>query len=120
MGFSTIAAKQLDWYAEREDCLLIDLRSEEEYRKSHIRGAYSLPFERIQKKMKLLPRDKILVCYCERGGSSLAAAREFSRAGYEAVSVAGGLGAYRGKYLDRCPDSGREKNGNISGRRQKR
>ena len=42
----TISAKMLDYYVERPDTLIIDLREPESYRKSHIRGAVNIPYER--------------------------------------------------------------------------
>ena len=39
------------------------------------------------------------VFYCDRGGASMAAAREFVRRGYRTRSVIGGFTAYRGRNL---------------------
>ena len=41
----TISAKMLDYYVDRPDTLIIDLREPESYRKSHIRGAVNIPYE---------------------------------------------------------------------------
>ena len=106
MGFSAIAARQLDQYVGRSGFLLVDVRSPEQFREGHICGAYNLPYAQLREQMYTLPKGSVLVCYCERGGSSLKAARELSRAGYEVISVAGGLEAYHGKYLDTCNEMG--------------
>ena len=45
------------------------------------------------------PKEKLLVFYCDRGGASMAAAREFVRRGYRTRSVIGGFAAYRGRNL---------------------
>ena len=45
------------------------------------------------------PKEKMLVFYCDRGGASMAAAREFVRRGYKTRSVIGGFEAYRGRNL---------------------
>ena len=43
----TISAKMLDYYVDRPDTLIIDLREPESYRKSHIRGAVNIPYEEL-------------------------------------------------------------------------
>ena len=93
-----IPAKLLDSYIERPDAAVIDLRSREEYDKSHVWGAFSLPYETIDEKTPF-PGEKILVFYCDRGGASMMLARKLARRGYVTKSVIGGFAAYRGKYL---------------------
>ena len=83
----TISARMLDYYVGRNDALIIDLREEKAYAESHVRGAVNIPM------------NKILVFYCDRGGASMAAAREFVRRGYRTRSVIGGFTAYRGRNL---------------------
>ena len=41
----TISAKMLDYYVNRRDSLIIDLREREEFNKSHVRGAVNIPYE---------------------------------------------------------------------------
>lgn len=96
----TISAKMLDYYAGRSDAVLIDLRSREEYEKSHVEGAENLPYEEFEElKTYNFPRGKTLVLYCDRGGASLKAARRLALKGYETRSVIGGFAAYRGRNL---------------------
>ena len=65
----TISAKMLDYYVDRRDSLIIDLREREEFNKSHVRGAVNIPYEEADS-YALFPKDKILVMYCDRGGAS--------------------------------------------------
>lgn len=74
----TISARMLDYYVGRNDALIIDLREEKAYAESHVRGAVNIPYETLENR-KDLPMNKILVFYCDRGGASMAAAREFVR-----------------------------------------
>lgn len=92
----TISAKMLDYYVNRPDTLIIDLREPESYRKSHIRGAVNIPYEELSESPPL-PKEKLLIFYCDRGGASMAAARDYVRRGYRTRSVIGGFGAYRGR-----------------------
>ena len=94
----TISAKMLDYYVGRSDALIIDLRTAEAYQKSHIRGAVSCPYSRLEQSGDF-PRDKLLIFYCERGGASMAAARQYVRKGFRTRSVIGGFAAYRGRNL---------------------
>ena len=53
------------------DMMLIDLRSQKDYRKYHIEGASNIPYEQIR---KIAPfRKKELLLYCDQGITSTAA-----------------------------------------------
>ena len=72
--FETMSAKMLDDYVGRKDALIIDLRGQEEYEKSHVKGAFNMPYERYMETGSLsmeLSKGKILVFYCDRGGASI-------------------------------------------------
>ena len=94
----TISAKMLDYYVDRPDTLIIDLREPESYRRSHIRGAVNIPYEELSESPPIL-KEKLLVFYCDRGGASMAAARDYVRKGWKTRSVIGGFAAYRGRNL---------------------
>ena len=84
----TISAKMLDYYVDRRDTLIIDLRE----------GAVNMPYGEIDG-YTAFPKGKILVLYCDRGGASLLLARQLAKLGYCTRSVIGGFGAYRGRNL---------------------
>ena len=94
----TISAKMLDYYVDRRDTLIIDLRDREEYRKSHVKGAVNIPYSEIDEYTEF-PLDKTLVLYCDRGGASLLLARQLAKKGHRTRSVIGGFEAYRGRNL---------------------
>lgn len=95
---STISAKMLDDYVNRSDVLIIDLREKEAYRKCHVQNAINIPYEMLEC-VNAFGKEKILVFYCDRGGASMLAAREYARKGYRTRSVIGGFAAYRGRNL---------------------
>ena len=99
----TISAKMLDYYVDRMDSLIIDLRSEENYQKSHIKGAVSCPYDESEEPdnclMGSFPQGKLLVFYGARGGASMKAAKRLAKRGYRTRSVIGGFQAYRGRNL---------------------
>lgn len=94
----TISAKMLDYYVDRRDSLVIDLRSRETYAKSHVRGAVNIPYGEINEHTEF-PENKTLVLYCDRGGASLLLARQLAKKGHQTRSVIGGFEAYRGRNL---------------------
>ena len=91
---------EMDSYAGKPGVVIIDLRTPEEFRRGHIRGAVNLPYEEMEKGRRP-PRGKLLVLYCERGAASLAMGRELAEEGYQVKSVTGGLKAYRAALLTR-------------------
>lgn len=99
MKFEMITPGQLDRYVDDPDAFIIDMREPEEFVQQHIRRAVNIPFERIQKGC-MFPMDMELILYCERGSTSLAAARALAEEGYRVKTVVGGIHAYRGKNLE--------------------
>lgn len=93
----TISAKMLDYYVGRSDSLIIDLRTAEDYRTSHVRTAISVPYDTLD--TAALPRNKLLIFYCDRGGASLAAAKKYMKLGCRTRSVIGGFQEYHGRNL---------------------
>ena len=47
-----------------EDLLMVDVRSEDAWKKEHIEGAVSLPWADLDKKHATLPKDRPIVLYC--------------------------------------------------------
>ena len=97
-GLEMISANRLDDYADRRDCLLIDLRDRAEYEAGHIKNAVNMPFVDLLEHV-CLPKNKLLVLYCDRGSLSMAQGKRLAAAGYRVLSAVGGMNAYRGKYL---------------------
>lgn len=57
----TISAKMLDYYVNRADALIIDMRREEEYRVSHVKGAENVSYQKIEEGY-IFPKTKFLFC----------------------------------------------------------
>ena len=49
---------------KKNKAVLVDVRSVDAYKVSHIKGALSIPFSEIGERSKELPRDKMIVAYC--------------------------------------------------------
>ncbi len=91
--FQTIGIKEVEKYLSRPDTELVDLRTREEYELYHLEGAINIPFEELEENRIKLPREHTYIFYCERGASSLLAAKELSREGYRVYTVIGGIRA---------------------------
>ena len=86
---------------------LLDVRPSEQYAEGHIRGARSLPVERLTQGLESLKRykDKPVIVYCERGGSASAAIRRLTQQGFgKVVNLRGGLSAWRAEQLPLARD----------------
>ena len=83
---------------------LLDVRTPDEYRQAHLRGAVLLPLNDLQLRYYEIPRDKTIVVYCAVGSRSGVAANFLANKGYKTVyNMADGIvGWYRSGYpLDR-------------------
>lgn len=89
----TISARELERYAREGKYLIIDLRSREEFRKKHVRGAVNVPQGHFEKE-PAAGKDATIILYCDRGALSMAVARDLERKGYHTKSVVGGFRAY--------------------------
>ncbi|MFA9377997.1 MAG: rhodanese-like domain-containing protein [Lachnotalea sp.] len=97
MRLGMISANDIDQYINNSRYLLVDLREKKDYIQSHIENAIYMDYEDIENNKVTLPRNKMILLYCDRGGLSLMAARKLSYMGYNVKSVIGGIYAYKGK-----------------------
>lgn len=100
MRLETISARDIDKLINNNNYVFIDLREKEDYEKRHIIGAINVDYDDIERNNTMLPHNKILILYCDRGGLSLMAAKKLSRMGYDVRSVIGGMNAYKGLNLE--------------------
>ena len=96
MEFETISPREIDSYLFRDGYVVIDLRDPKEFRRLHLKGAVCIPYEQLEERIRLL-RSQTLILYCERGGTSLMAARELCAKGYRVKTMIGGIQAYEGR-----------------------
>lgn len=114
MACEIIGSSLFDRYIEKENPLIIDLRSEKDYMKKHIKGAVSINAEDLENAIEnymygrtgivrtgdvLLKKNKIILLYCSRGAQSYFMCRKMSMAGFNVKSLAGGIKRYKGRYI---------------------
>ena len=114
MACEIIGSSLFDRYIEKENPLIIDLRSEKDYMKKHLKGAVSINAEDLENAIEnymygrtgivrtgdvLLKKNKIILLYCSRGAQSYFMCRKMSMAGFNVKSLAGGIERYKGRYI---------------------
>ena len=107
MRYPTISMRELDcWITCNRPMELIDLRSRDAYRYSHLKDAVNIPYEEME---EMIEDEELfeyqegipLVLYCTRGGQSMLVCNQLAARGDPVVNVAGGMAAYRGMWLIR-------------------
>ena len=78
---------------DRDDYILLDVRTDEEFRDEHIEGALLIPHTEIgsRAKTELPDKNALILIYCRAGRRSEIAARELIRMGYTNVYDFGGI-----------------------------
>ena len=87
------AAKAHKMMSESKDFILLDVRTDEEYREQRIEGAVLLPdFEITDRAEKELPdKNKLMFVYCRSGRRSESASKVLVSLGYTQVFDIGGI-----------------------------
>ncbi len=96
MRFRNINIRNIMNEAIINEGIIVDVREKEEFAKGHIPMAINLPLSDIENGKVGLPRNKVILVYCENGGGSMMAARILSNFGYNVINTIGGIRNYRG------------------------
>lgn len=89
-GFDIIRMEDIPKIEKRERTLIIDLRSEESFRRGHVKNARNFPFEYIEEWRREIPERVSLILYCEHGNQSMLAARKLKNRKGPVYTVMGG------------------------------
>lgn len=81
---------------EIEGSYLIDVRKKEEFEFKTIEGAINISSEEMREKLHLVPKDKKVVLFCNRGFQSYVASRILIQNGFDNIySLSGGFSFYK-------------------------
>ena len=97
--------EEVDGLAEREDVILLDVRTEAEYRNGHIPGAVNIPLDELRGRLEELDREKTLYVNCQSGLRSYLACRILSQNGFSCRNLSGGYRFYEYVKKDRAFDA---------------
>jgi rhodanese-related sulfurtransferase len=90
----TIDSKEaMEIMEQNEDVIILDVRTEEEFREGHIKGAILLPDYEIEDKVEEVLEDKstTVLVYCRSGRRSASAAKVLFTLGYTKIYDFGGI-----------------------------
>ncbi len=76
---------------DKDNIVLLDVRSPAEHSEVAIPGSLLIPLEQLPLRMNELPKDKKIVVYCRSGNRSAMATYILRSRGFEAYNMAGGI-----------------------------
>ncbi|HSH59042.1 MAG TPA: rhodanese-like domain-containing protein [Acidimicrobiales bacterium] len=99
VGFDELAS------ALKSGALVVDVRMPDEYAVVHVPGAVLIPLPELATRAPEVAKDRRVYVICASGGRSLVAAEALNKAGWDAVSVAGGTKGWasEGRPVSRGP-----------------
>jgi rhodanese-related sulfurtransferase len=80
----------------QNNMLLLDVRTDPERKRGHIKGSVHIPLNQLRKRQQELERyrNKEIVCYCRSGNRSINAAVFLQKYGFNASNLKGGISAW--------------------------
>ena len=79
---------------KNKNCIVIDVRSKQEYLEGHLNGAINIPLNKIKEQVefKIPNKQQDIILYCQSGIRSMKAASILERLGYRNIkNLKGGL-----------------------------
>jgi adenylyltransferase/sulfurtransferase len=93
---SEITAGELrDRLSRQEPLFLLDVREPSEHATGAIEGSRLVPLAELGARLQELPKDRPIAAYCAAGVRSAKAAKMLKDKGFQAVSLKGGIAAWR-------------------------
>ena len=93
-NFQSIDAKQALYLLENDDNVtLLDVRTIQEFKSGHLRGATLIPVQALDENLGMLKqdKDKKIIVYCRTGSRSVSASRILEKNGFTPLNVKGGI-----------------------------
>jgi len=86
-----------DSLQNRQQVVVLDVRTPGEFNKGHLAGAINIDWNagNFEKQMILIPEDKPVYIYCLSGSRSASAAKKLARQGYKVYALEGGIIKWR-------------------------
>lgn len=88
------AKKMMD---ERDDIIILDVRTQDEFEGGYIRGAILFPSQEVNEEtaaQKLPDKDQTILIYCSSGGRSKKVAKQLADMGYTSLYEFGGINSW--------------------------
>ena len=97
MQYRSLDVKTFERYIERDDVVLVDVRTAEEFAAGHIEGVdhnIDVRSATFFQDYRSLPKDKRIAVYCKGGGRSKQVAGVLAGNGYKVVELSGGYNSW--------------------------
>ena len=93
ISYETITADDAKLIMDMQECIILDVRTEEEFLEKHIAGAINIDYEQIKDVAPIALPDKnaLILVYCRSGRRSKIAAEELVKLGYTNIKEFGGI-----------------------------
>ena len=88
--------KSINSIIEKDNYIIVDVRTKEEYEESHIKGSINIPYDEINENIKL-DKSKTIMVYCKSGTRSNIAYNTLISLGYDSYD----MGAFDNINLDK-------------------
>ena len=93
LGIKQVDAHQMD---KMKGIMLLDVRTDKEFKQGHIPGAVHIPLDEVGNKAKKLRKDKEFVVYCQNGNRSIWAIKRLMGMGFSNLhNLKGGYHAWK-------------------------
>ncbi len=93
-NFESIDSQQAKTFLSEGNATLLDVRTPEEYKKTHIKGAKLIPLSTLDTRLNELDKTSRIIVYCQSGNRSVSASRILSNNGFVAYNVKGGINSW--------------------------
>ena len=90
-GAQRISPQEYQTNVAKQQHMLVDVRTAEEFQSGHIPGAVNIALQSLPERLATLPKAQPIVLYCRSGARSSNAAQMLKRAGFEDVRDLGGI-----------------------------
>ncbi len=75
---------------DRNDSILLDVRTEAEFANGHLPGALNIPVDELRRRLSELNKEKLILAYCQVGLRGYIASRILSQHGFRVKNMTGG------------------------------
>jgi len=94
--YKKITAKEAKEMIEKKDVIILDVRTEKEYKTGHLKNSINIPLEKVPSEISKVTdnKEKTIIIYCRSGSRAIIAAEELVNLKYENVYTFGGIDSW--------------------------
>lgn len=88
--------REIEAYLKETDAILLDVRTNSERKRGHIKGSLHIPLHELTSRADELKKykEKEIICYCQSGSRSVSAALKLRKLGFTTGNLQGGIGEW--------------------------